>query len=257
MPATFTLPPFDMYQGIVRALQSNLMRAPAEGNLVIPLSINWGNDSPANQAIHFNLNNIQQNKPSQIIALYVNNLMSNVDAVFKFGDMPFQLTIPAQSQGLYPVDTTSLDFYVQANPATGTTTDEVFFTVYNYLPPPIAIERAFITSINGTSGISLITGITPLVAAPKNGIVTGIVVAVTGVQAGAGNGTWLLTIQDGASDTIATMALTMLSGDKLDYAVLYNVTGLNVPFRNGVTAAAVFSGTAFVSGAAEITLYTR
>lgn len=258
MPGNIIIPPSVMYAGTAYARKSLLLSAPNEGNRLVPLSINWGNDAATLQAVSFNLQSITTLPISQICAIYVNNLMSNVDAVFKFPDIPFQLTVPAQSEGLYPVDTNSLQFVVQAGGGVGTTGDQVFFDVYNFLPPPIAIARAFVTSIVTSTGAALTTSMTQLIAAGTNGIITAASIVAQGVLSGAAAGSWSFVLQDGAGTTLAIGGFgipTATTG--VPFIQLLNLSGVNLAFRNGLSLIGTFSGTAFTSGGTAINIYFR
>lgn len=259
MPASFSLPPSNPYQGTAYPLESRLLKPPREGNRMVPLSINWGNDSASLQAIGFNLQNNTTNPFSQICAAYIDNLMSNVDIVLMFPDTETVLTVPAQSAGWYPLDTNALNFVARV-PAgqAATSSDEVYINLYNYLPPPITVERSFVTSAGVSGGNTLTAGTTAqVINAGTNGVITAGAIDVAGVVAGAGAGNWLGILADGGGHTIANVSIGLPAAATLPYQVLWSVSGVNIPFTNGVTLVGTPSGTAFTAGGFGVNLYFR
>lgn len=259
MPATLTIPRTDPLQFNPVPRPSNILLAPKEGNKVCNFSVNWGNDSAANGAIAVNIQGSNSTNPfSQIVAVYVNNLMSNVDAVFKFPASQFQLTVPAQSEGLYPVDAQSLDFVVQAAGGAWSTSDMLFVSLYNYMPPPIAIARAFLTSTVQVNGIGLTAPGTSLITSGP-GVVTAVQAELTNVVGGAAAGTVNVALTDaGSGNVLASGSFTVGAGVVLSGPqVLINVSGVNLIYTGNLNAVVTTSGTALVSGNLNVVVYRR
>jgi hypothetical protein len=259
MPASFSLPRADPYQAVPIPRRSLLLDAPREGNRVIPLSINWGNDSATLQAISFNLNNLTTLPITQLVAFYVNNLMSNVDVVFMFQDSDFMLTVPAQSEGLYPVDTNVLNFIARVpSGQVASNSDLVYFQAYNYMPPPVSVERAFVTSAAVAGGISMSTSNTTLIAAGTNGVLTGFTISQDGTESGAAAGEWVFQLQDGSGADLAVGSFGVPAATTFSpQSTILALTGLNIVFTNGITLIGVLTGTAFTAGKATANLYWR
>jgi len=261
MPATLTIPSADPYSGPIISMNSRLYTAPREGNRVVPLSINWGSDSATKQAVSFNLQNLAQTEFSQIVAIYVNNLMSNVDAVFKWAASQFQLTVPAQTEGLYPVEAPlGMNFIVQSANGTGTTEDLVFFDVYNYLPPPVSVARGFTQNVALNTTLAIGAGTTIIIPhADIAGIVTGIQVQAYNVVGGAAASTITGQFQGGVGSTnpIDAFAFTVpAAAAPVGVIQVEDRDGIALPFRTGVDLVLGVS-TALASGNLNVVLNYR
>lgn len=262
MPASFIIPPADNYQGLAVPLESRLLRPPPEGNRVIPVSINWGNDSPTNQAISFNFQNNNTQPFSQLCGAYVDNLQSNVDAVFMFNDTQSIVEVPASTAGWYPFDTNVLSFIVRIPfGQVGTNTDVLRVNCYNYLPPPVSIEAG-----QGATGlpalvnnIALTNGTTTLIPASSgaNGVITGIAIAATDVVGGGGAGDFTFLLQDGASRNLAQGGFGVQSGIAVPFISLFNMSGMSVGYIDGLKIVRAATGTAFAGGTLTTNIYYR
>src|SRR5258708_37754783 len=105
-----TIPAFSQFQGQLFPLRGLWNKRPPEGDQFINAEINWGTANTA--AIQFSLSGNSPVALSQIVALYVDNRRCGVDVDFLFPDSGFLLSVPPHAQGLYPVLTNALMFYV-------------------------------------------------------------------------------------------------------------------------------------------------
>ena len=146
-------------------------KPPAEGDKFIACEIDWGVTTPVGQAVQISLT-AGPVALSQIVAFSVDNGRSGSDVSFIFPDTGKQLTVPAFAQGVYPVFTGSLSFYVMAEVAA--VGDVTQFEILNSLPPPVSVLPSQLQSHSGVTGIGLVANLTtPIIPAGVNGTLQG------------------------------------------------------------------------------------
>jgi hypothetical protein len=193
-----TIPPFVQYQAPIYPIAGRWNQAPPEGDKFIPLEIDWGLTVPQGEAVQIALNNGPV-EFTQIIALSVDNGRNGGDVSFLFPDTGKQLTVPAYSQGCYPVFTNALTFYI-ISPAAALG-DVTCFEVLNSMPPPVAIQPSQTQSNASTPGVSLANGTTQLIPASVTGTLQAYDIVIDIVQsATAGTGT--LAMIDGSGQNL-------------------------------------------------------
>lgn len=221
--------------------------APDEGDYFVNATIVWLVSPPGN-AVQFSLSGNSPVALSQIVALAVDNSRSGADVDFIFPDSGFVLTVPAHNQGAFPVFTNALMFYASAqNAVLG---DETIFQILNSKPPVISIAPSIEQNHASVSGINVVNGTTPIIAAGVNGTVNSISVEGT-ITGGAAIGIAQLSLQDGAGRLIWTAAPTVAANG--DNSFSYNVVGLSVRFSNGLNF--VIAGSTVASGGVYPNVY--
>ncbi len=253
MAGPISIPPNVNYRSPLISTRARWREKPAEGDRCISAAIQWTTDGGPGNAVGIDC---AQGSPvafSQICALYVDNLNSDSNVNFIFIDTQFELTVPARSEGLFPVQTGGLSFVVVGiNPGP---TDVVYFQIYNSLPPPVAIQSNVFQSFTGTGVLGLTSSSNVFTAA--SGVLQGAMIVANGVLGGAGAGTDLIVIEDATSGrSLVATAFTEQAAGFTSSAILASVTGLNIPF-NGLNLNQVVSGTAFVSGNLIANIYYR
>lgn len=219
------VPPFSQFQGQLVPLRGLWNKRPAEGDYFVNAEIDWGSSNTS--AIQFSLSGNSPVALSQIVALYVDNRRCGVDCDFQFPDSGFLLTVPAHAQGLFPVLTNALMFYVIAQGAAGQ--DVTVVQILNSLPPPIPLVPSQQQNNAVAAGIALASGTTTLVPAPTNGTLNTISLSVD-ISAVAGN--VIITLQDGFGAGLWTQVFSGNTTAPTNIQV--DLTGLAVRFRNGL-----------------------
>lgn len=244
-----TIPAFVQYQSPLVPLRGLWNHAPQEGDQYVNVTLDWL-VSPPGSAVQFSLSGNSPVSLSQIAALYVDNGRSGSDVSFVFPDSGFELVVPAHAQGLFPVLTNALMFYAIANNAV--LGDETIFQILNSNPPPIQIALSGAQNHASVSGINVVNGSTPIIAAGVNGTVN--VIAVEGtLSGGAAPPIQIaqLSLQDGTGRLIWTAAPTVVADG--DNSFSYHVAGLSVRFVNGLNF--VIGGATVASGGVYPNVY--
>lgn len=229
-----------------------------EGDRYVSCGITWGaaNDGGPNNSVLVDFGQgAAQGTFSQLAALYVDNVNCDADVQFIMDNGQTRLTVPGGSTGLFPVFTQSLRVLVTAaNALPGATT---YFQGLNTLPPPVAVPKTDFTSTTTAFGVALTTGSTQIIAPGTNGILTGAVIQVGNVLAGAGAANDQLVLVDGSPKNLTGGSFGIQSAAFISNLTVVSVTGLNIPFTNGINLVQTFTGTALVSGAVSVTVTTR
>jgi hypothetical protein len=228
------------YQSPVTTVPAFTMREPNEGPRMVHCEIDWGTMGGPNYAVAID---VSQNRPqnfTQIISINADNTNCGVDVVFYFPDTMSELTIPAFEQGNFPVFTGQTHFIVYVKNQVAGVSDITIFDVLNFLPPPVAIPRADITSVGASSvsgnialaGTGLTTGV---FAAPAEGIITGINVSVsaniaTALAAGA---FVYLTITNNAGTVGLWAGAVALGPVGASTVQVASINGVNIPYSGG------------------------
>lgn len=261
MAATLAVPQGAVnYTGVLNALPS-ILRQPDPtgiGDRYVPFGINWSADGGANNAVLIDLSNGGVQPMGQIAALWVDNNGSNVDVAFLFIASQTRVTVPARSAEMVPVPTGDIRFYVVATGAG--TGDQTFGAMFNFVPPPVALAETAFAGTN-TAGVNTLTTTTPQASTvftpPQSGVVTAISVYMFGVTAGAGNATIQWNLTDGAGKVVAFGQAALRNAQNYDNVNLFQLSGLSMPYHNGLTFNSTVVGTAAANGNIEASVYAR
>jgi hypothetical protein len=224
------VPPFVAYQQQLYPLPAKWNTPPPEGDMFIPVEIDWGLTTPVpTDAVQISLTG----GPipfSQIVALSVDNGRSGGSVSFLFPDTGKQLTLPPFAQGIYPIMTNSLSFYVV--PDGCTTGDVTVFEILNSLPPPVSVFPAQLQSHASITGMNLsANGTTVVIAAPTSGTVQGFSLTVSGSSTTAGACDFQLA--DGTGTAIYHQTITVPAGYVSQTTPM---SGLLMRFTDGLDA---------------------
>lgn len=218
-------------------LPANWNVAPDEGDRVIPIEIDWSK-GPSQ---HVNVQGLATQPFKKIVAAFVNNVENDSTVSLIFSDTVFKLDIPAGTSGLFPIATSKLDFViVSANAAAA---DVTYIQLFNSQPPPVAISAVQIDSSAASAGIAINAASTPqLVAAGINGNLTAIDIMCPTLLGGAANDQVIFTVEDGNGDVLFEAIGEVATGVRLNNVHVLTLTGISVPFTNGLKVAVTSSG---------------
>lgn len=235
MPAPLVIPQSVNYSSPLIGRPARWRHEPREGDRVISAGISWGsaNDGGPNNCVEVNCGQVQVNPLSQIAALYVNNLGSEADVSFLFISSQFKLTVPARSEGLFPVESSDTRFYVSAPGAAAS--DITYFQIYNALPPPVAIAKSDFTNAANSTLIAFATGTTNLIAAGTSGLLIGFSLTASNVVSGAGGMNDTISLTDGGSAVKYQVQFAMGANAYVGAYVIASMSGLAIPFTNGLS----------------------
>lgn len=150
MTTPIILPPSLPYPGNYQSLAANsACLPPKEGFRTIPMPITWSADGGANRCLFFN-GAYQTVAPiSQIGGLYVDNTNCGVPIQFIFADTQFELSVPANSGGYFPVITGQVQFSVYAPGSS--TGDVTYVQVLNFAPRPGFFQQNTFNNLAGSA----------------------------------------------------------------------------------------------------------
>jgi hypothetical protein len=119
-------------------------------------------------------------------------------------------------------------------------------------------DRPQLLTSNTVSGIDLtaVTGI-PLIPRGNAGIIDRISIQVLNAKGGAAAGSYVLFVVDGTGDVILGSGIGLDAAQASGPTSLFNGSGLNVAFTDGLVLTRALTGTAFASGAAVINIWWR
>lgn len=261
MPASLTFPTGPNFPGQLTPLNAKWSTRASEGDRSVAANIAWGVDDldpggTATGVVNFNLTAIATQEFSQIAALYVDNLQSGSDVDFIFQDTQFRLTVPAGTQGLYPVISRARSFAAVA--PTAIAGDATFMQILNTLPPPVALEKSVFMSAALVSGISVAaTGVFTVLAAGMNGTITAIEIIIAAATAAGGSAQVGVALVDGAAETLAATAFGLATGGFLGGVIILNLSGVSLRFLNGLQLALTKTGVGVLTGSLVINVYYR
>lgn len=245
-----TIPPFVAYQAPLIPVATRWRTRPPEGDKLIACEIDWGVTAPVNLAVQFALN-AGPVEFSQLVAFSVDNGRNGADVDFIFPDTGKQLTIPAYSQGVYPVFTNAMTFYVlSVGAAAG---DVTVFECLNSVPPPVSVLPSAEQSHAGSGSVSLnANSSTPILPAGTTGTLQ-TVSLVLNIQTGASPAFQAVTVtlQDGTGTILWQQGFQYAASTTTVLPI--NQTGLRLRFVNGLNL--VISGTTMTAGAVTANLY--
>lgn len=200
--------------------------SPREGDKFINCEIDWIVATSGLNAVQFSLAGNSPVALSQIAALYVDNGRSGSDIDFFFPDSAFLLSVPAGTQGLYPVLTNALMFYAIARNG-AVEGDSTILQILNSLPPPVPLTPAGSQESAAEPAALLSTnGQTPIVAAPASGTVRSIALSLASTA--AATGTVNVAIVDGTGKVIWQAGLAA------PFTQTPSISGLAVRFSDGL-----------------------
>lgn len=244
---SLTIPAFVQFQGTLFPLRGLWRSEPPEGDRFVNAEIDWGTLSgpPGVSCVQFQLSGNSPVAFSQIAAISVDNSRSGVDVDFIFPDSGFLLTVPAHNQGVYPVFTNALTFYVNAP---GSSVGDVTIAqILNSVPPPVAIQPSSEQQQISITGQNIANGTYPVIGSGINGTLNGFNIPWT---AQSGIGSVSISLVDG-------------TGRQLWYGIIYGTTtlqngtftqtGLTLRFRNGINL--VVGGNTLAGGTVSANLY--
>jgi hypothetical protein len=257
MAGPITIPLSVVYKDPLIARRANWRHHPPEGDRCISCGIAWATDGGASNSVSIDCSQAGTVLFSQVCALFVDNLGSDSDVTFVFPDTQFELTIPARAEGLWPVQTNSLSFYVIGG-APGAN-DKVYFQIYNSLPPPVSVMKSsgFTTSTAHAVYSGLTVGTIAVIPAGTSGIITALDLAITALLGGAAAGEFFFTFQDGNGKNIAGASVGWQAGGFIDRRNILSLTNLTEAFANGLNLIVAGLGTVPVSDFLDVNVFWR
>lgn len=242
---TIAVPPFVQYQEKLTPLRSLWKHPPPEGDRFATVSIRWGITTGTQRAVQVNLGDIDVLAFSQVVALNVDNSRCSVEVACIFPDSGFQLVVPPYTQGIYPVFTNALSFYVSAPGAN--VGNQTLVQVLNSLPPPVAVQNQRTYQARSAGGASLANGTLQIVPATISGTLRTLsLIFFTPAAAG----TNIFTLRDGAG--ISLWAAHIIS-TTVDKAFEISPAELSLRFTDGVIAE--ITSSSIVGGSYNANLY--
>jgi hypothetical protein len=217
-----TVPPFVQFQEPMFPLRGLWEKAPVEGPMFVNAAVSWVNYPGG--ALQFALSGNSPVALSQIVALYVDNRRCGVDIDFLFPDSGFLLTVPAHDQGLYPVLTNALMFYMIGSGSE--TIDTTVVQILNSLPPPIALASTVANNVAAVAATGIINATTVIIPATLSGKVNAMSLMIDITS----NAT--ITIRDGTPTTVWAGIITDVAGGA--GVVPVNLSDMNARFRDGL-----------------------
>lgn len=241
------IPQFVQYQAPLVPLRGVWHIRPPEGDRFISCEIDWMVTTGATNCVQIQTGNSVV-EFSQIAALNIDNSRNGSDVQFLFPDSAYILVVPGYNQGIYPVFTNALTFYVSA-PLSGLG-DVTVFQILNTIPPPVAIQPSTEQSFAYAQDINISEpGLFQIVAPPTTGTVQVISIIATTSDIVSTPTQVNLQLQDGNGTIIWVGVLVWSPNTAASTPV--TVTGLSQRFYNGlylfVTATNVLAGEASVS----------
>jgi len=240
------IPPFVAYQPALIPIAARWRHPPPEGDKFVACEIDWGITVPVGRAVQFSLN-AGPVEFSQICAMSVDNGRNGGDVSFLFPDTGRQLTVPAFAQGVYPVFTNALTFYVDA-PAS-LLGDVTVFEILNSVPPPVSVLPSEEQSHTGLTGLNIaVNQTTPIVPAGVNGTLQGFNFTFNIPAAATGGCTLALT--DGGGNSFWAM---FINGQTTAQTIVVTQSNLALRFTNGLYFSV--SGSTLTSGNGVVNVY--
>lgn len=233
------------YQAPLFPLRGLWNTVPSEGDRFVSAEIDWGLTVPIGQGVQFQLSGNSPLAFTQIAAIQCDNTRNATDVSFLFPDSSYTLVVPAFCQGLFPVFTNALMFYVAS--LTAVAGDRTVFQVLNSIPPPVAVQESAQQESNSLSGILLNTvGAVQLVPAGINGTVELISGSFAGMSA---TGAAQVELRDGNTPQKVIYVVSVL-GIETQY---FTVGPIHIGFVNGLSV--TVSSTTLTGGLAIFNIY--
>lgn len=229
---TITVPPAQNYPGMLITYPANWMKEPTETPRMIPVEIDWTTMGGDNNSVVINLQNLQINPMSQIVALSIDNSACAANVSFLFSDTSETILIPSYANKVViPVFTNGVEFFIvspDARPG-----DITRFSILNTMPPPIAVpftvEQLVVTAGNiQADGASD----TQLIAPDVSGTLEGISVSYSSPV--DNTGTITVSVKDGSGNDLFIGQINAEYGTAYNYP-LFSFSGIHVRFLGGLT----------------------
>jgi hypothetical protein len=224
------IPPSVAYQGPLFPIAGRWNNPPPEGDKFIPIEIDWGVSVPVGQSVQISLSN----GPvafTQVVAVSVDNGRNGADVSFIFPDTGRQLTVPAYAQGVYPLFTNALTFYVISESAGIGDISE--FEILNSMPPPVSVLPSQAQSRASSPGIELsVNGPTQVVAPGTTGTLQGFQVTLTLRNLDAADHSAIVVLQDGNGQILWDTILIAQHGTSETTSL--SLSNLRLRFQNGL-----------------------
>jgi hypothetical protein len=240
------IPPFAQYQAPLFPLRGLWNNPPTEGDFFVNAEIDWLTNTSGLNAVQIALAGNSPVAFSQIVALSVDNGRCGCDVQFVFPDSGFVLQVPAYNQGVYPVLTNALMFYVVALGSIAAS-DVTVLQVLNSMPPPVAIQPALEQSITGSAQVALsVNASTVLVPAPQAGTIEAFNMNFTVNQ--TVNGACGVALRDGLGNVLWQSEISAAANVVSTLPI--SLSGLRLRFANGlnfVVTATSLTGGSFAS----------
>lgn len=239
-----TIPPSVAYQAALIPVTARWNVMPPEGPKFIPAEVDWGVTVPIGQAVAFSLN-AGPVEFSQIVAFSVDNGRNGGDVSFIFPDTGRQLSVPAFAQGVFPVFTNSLTFYViSENSLAGDITE---FEILNTMPPPVSVLPSQEQSNVSTPATGLnVNGSTPAIPAGITGTLQGYEITLNLPTTGQAT----VSLVDGAGHTLMSHVFAASAASQ---TLALTQSNLRLRFTNGVNL--VVSASTMPSGNCTANLF--
>lgn len=239
-----TIPEFVQFQASLFPLRGLWNAAPNEGDRFVNAEIDWGSPGLLGvSCVQFQLSGNSPLAFSQIVALSVDNSRCGSDVDFIFPDSGFLLTVPGFNQGVYPVFTNALMFYVSAPLAE--LGDITIAQILNSMPPPVAIQPSREQQQASATGIDPVTGITQIIPTGTAGTLNTISIAYGNLAPATGGSAGLELLGPGLL-WAGFISTAPTEGQ-------FPVSGLNVRFSNGVQLAV--NSSSLTAGYLTVNLY--
>jgi hypothetical protein len=250
-----TVPPYVQLQIQTPPLRGLWNSVPREGDRYLSAEIDWLVQTSNLNCVCFTLHSNSPVALSQVVALYVDNSRCASDVSFLFPDTGFDLVVAAKNQGLYPVLTNALTFFVTALQAGAS--DITIVQILNSMMPPIAIvatqspaAAAAAQNHVAVNGITVANSSTPVIAAGVNGTLNTIQIQFDLANAAGQHGTFAL--YDGTGTLLWSAGYTIPAGQTFIQPVV-NLQGLSLRFQNGINF--TVTGSTFAGNSANVNLY--
>lgn len=239
-----TIPEFVQFQAPLFPLRGLWNSAPQEGDRFVNAEIDWGSPGLFGvSCVQFQLSGNSPLAFSQIVALSVDNSRCGSDVDFIFPDSGFILTVPAFNQGIYPVFTNALMFYV--NSPLAELGDITIAQILNSMPPPVAIQPSREQQQASVGAINPVTGTTQIIPPGTAGTLNAFSIAY-------GN----LAPATGGSAGLELLGPSLLWAGFISTAPTegqFTMSGLDVRFSNGVQLAV--NSSSLTAGYLTVNLY--
>jgi hypothetical protein len=222
------IPPFTQFQGSLFPLRGLWNKKPVEGDRLISAEVDWGGYPPG-QGVQFALSGNSPVSFSQIVALTVDNSRCGSDVQFVFSDSGYMLNVPSHCQGVFPVFSNGLSFYIIG--LNTSASDVTCVLIHNSMPPPIAMLPTDSQSTAAISNVVASNGTFAIIPATVNGTLNGASIVVNAYVVSTPPQALLLTLVDGRNVTIWSSVVTVAA----PAVVSVPLTGINVRFFQGLS----------------------
>jgi hypothetical protein len=231
-------------------LRAQWNKTPPEGERFVSGEIDWTSGGAPNRAVQVSLGGNSPVAISQIIAIAVDNSRCGADVQFIFSDSGFVLNIPTHIQGVYPVFTNALNFYIVSSGSNSG--DITAWTVLNSMPPPLSIQPTATQQNIVSPSIPLTANSsTQVIPTTVSGTLTAIDINPV-LTAGASAGSVTISLVGGGGQTHWSRTYSVPANSTISPST--TLTGLATHFWNGMTLV-VSGSTGITAGNVYANLY--